>query len=95
MQIQGQPTRATVGQADEIVILAGDVRGGTAGEVAAVEGELSFGAGLAAQWEDVVDARAGGDGEAVEEFGDAGDSWKAAPVAGLPASLLLVGCREG
>jgi SAM-dependent methyltransferase len=30
-----------------------------------------------------------------EEFGDASEPWKAAPVAGLPASLLLVGRRDG
>jgi len=29
-----------------------------------------------------------------EEFGDASDSWEGAPMAGLPASLLLVGCRN-
>jgi len=30
-----------------------------------------------------------------EEFGDASEEWEGAPVAGLPASLLLVGCRDG
>ena len=30
-----------------------------------------------------------------EEFGDAGERWEGAPVAGLPASLLLVGRRDG
>jgi SAM-dependent methyltransferase len=30
-----------------------------------------------------------------EEFGDASESWEGAPVAGLPASLLLVGRRDG
>ena len=30
-----------------------------------------------------------------EEFGDTGESWEGAPVAGLPATLLLVGRRNG
>jgi SAM-dependent methyltransferase len=30
-----------------------------------------------------------------EEFGDTAESWEGAPMAGLPASLLLVGRREG
>jgi len=30
-----------------------------------------------------------------EEFGDASERWEGAPVAGLPASLLLVGHRDG
>ena len=30
-----------------------------------------------------------------EEFGDARESWESAPVAGLPAALLLVGRRNG
>jgi hypothetical protein len=30
-----------------------------------------------------------------EEFGDASERWEGAPVAGLPASLLLVGRRLG
>jgi ubiquinone/menaquinone biosynthesis C-methylase UbiE len=30
-----------------------------------------------------------------EEFGDASETWEGAPLAGLPASLLLVGRRDG
>jgi hypothetical protein len=30
----------------------------------------------------------------VEELGDASESWEGAPVAGLPAILLLVGRRD-
>jgi hypothetical protein len=30
----------------------------------------------------------------VEEFGDTSDGWEGAPLAGLPASLLLVGRRS-
>jgi hypothetical protein len=29
-----------------------------------------------------------------EEFGDAGENWEGAPVAGLPGTLLLVGRRN-
>jgi SAM-dependent methyltransferase len=31
----------------------------------------------------------------VEEFDDACETWEGAPLGGLPASLLLVGCRDG
>jgi SAM-dependent methyltransferase len=31
----------------------------------------------------------------IEEFGDGREEWKAAPVAGLPAALFLVGHRQG
>ena len=30
----------------------------------------------------------------IEEFGDACETWEGAPIAGLPAVLLLVGCRD-